>query len=1005
MCNSRIEMCMEMGKRLFVMLMVLMFAMSKGLTQDVLNIMPLGNSITFDNNMGDTRPVSIKVAYRYKLYQLLQAGGYNFMFIGSRSSGYHEDLLTTIYARNAGFPGIITEKLADVIETGSSSFTGTESPGPYLQTYNPDIVLLHIGTNDINQFGASAQVTHVERILNAIHNHSQNTGKPILVFLATIVSFKDYPCGSHTNISSFNNKIKTLAQNKINQGHKLILVDMECTAGINYSTEMIDAYHPNVAGYEKMGAKWYSMIDQVNSAPSIVNLTGKTIVQGGSFAPVTLDNHVVDAEDAPSAIDWVVSLENPTKLSASINAQRQLQVTVIDPYWYGSETIRLKATDKGKIVPKLKKSAEIDLVYTVNRNSSPPVITGQKALEVNQRDSIQIKTGDVFFTDPYNPPGSHTLEILPGTNFRLNGSWVVPNPSFHGTLSVPVKVANTASSSSVFNLDLNVKFVNLVPVITGQKLSIRSLRGVPVPIRLEDIEVVDPDNEYPGDFLIQVFPGDHYVAQACSITPTPGYFGELEVPVRVFDGIDWSNTYPFVVDVVPNSSPGLLSPGELTAYIGVGFSLDLVGFDPDDDPVQLTVENLPSWLNFNPVSWQLTGTPGQGDKGSSNFVVVVSDGFDTIQVPVFIQVLQPNRPPVITSTPAASAFTYRVYEYKVIAVEEDEGDVLTYQNEIAPGWLSINSTSGLISGTPQLADTGIHQVKIRVTDGQFNVYQQFCVEVVYKNGPPVVTSTPKKSTLVNQSYTYGFLASDPEGDALVYFADSVPSWLTYISSTKVLIGTPALMNVGINLVTLGVSDGEDTTFFSYEINVLLDLTGIPHIVGQDVLRIPRDQAFSLEPSSIRVVNSLDYPLGFNLVLYAGTNFTFEGHEVIPASGFVGYLKVPYQVTNGMVQSQVDTLLMEVYDPLSVSIGVIQQPNLYPNPTSNWVSISFGDGMSGKSARVSFYTMAGQFVWLQEGWTGEILQVSLKDILPGPGIYLCKIEAGDRVFTRKLDFQP
>ena len=50
---------------------------------DTVRIMPLGDSITYDNYSGDTRPSSIRTSYRSHLWWELQDNGYNVDFVGS----------------------------------------------------------------------------------------------------------------------------------------------------------------------------------------------------------------------------------------------------------------------------------------------------------------------------------------------------------------------------------------------------------------------------------------------------------------------------------------------------------------------------------------------------------------------------------------------------------------------------------------------------------------------------------------------------------------------------------------------------------------------------------------------------------------------------------------------------------------------------------------------------------------------------------------------------------
>ena len=64
-------------------------------------IMPLGDSITWDDRLNDPRSDGVKVAYRYRLWQLLTNAGYDIDFVGSENTGF--DLFPD--AENEGHPG------------------------------------------------------------------------------------------------------------------------------------------------------------------------------------------------------------------------------------------------------------------------------------------------------------------------------------------------------------------------------------------------------------------------------------------------------------------------------------------------------------------------------------------------------------------------------------------------------------------------------------------------------------------------------------------------------------------------------------------------------------------------------------------------------------------------------------------------------------------------------------------------------------------------------------
>jgi hypothetical protein len=98
--------------------------------RDVIKIMPLGDSITAGDRYG---------GYRRLLYDLLTRDGIRFEFVGSLKGG---DIPNAHHEGHSGWR-------IDQIESGIA--------GGWLDTYRPDLVLLHIGTNDIWQHkGANA---------------------------------------------------------------------------------------------------------------------------------------------------------------------------------------------------------------------------------------------------------------------------------------------------------------------------------------------------------------------------------------------------------------------------------------------------------------------------------------------------------------------------------------------------------------------------------------------------------------------------------------------------------------------------------------------------------------------------------------------------------------------------------------------------------------------------------------------------------------------------------
>ena len=225
-------------------------------------IMPLGDSITYDNHSGDVRPEGERISYRYPLWQLLTDDGYNFDFVGSVWAGY--DIFPD--ANNAGYPGARDDEIADLLDTGVSPKAGYPgAPGPYLEYYPADIILLHIGTNALDTSAAD-----VEDILDEVDEYETLHDRDVTVLLARIINRMNYVCPNPSTTTTFNNEVQIMAEARIANGDKIIIVDLECGAGIDYSQDttppyddgdMFDNLHPNDDGYAKMAQAWFDVLE------------------------------------------------------------------------------------------------------------------------------------------------------------------------------------------------------------------------------------------------------------------------------------------------------------------------------------------------------------------------------------------------------------------------------------------------------------------------------------------------------------------------------------------------------------------------------------------------------------------------------------------------------------------------------------------------------------------------------------------------------------------------
>ena len=87
-----------------------------------------------------------------------------------------------------------------------------------------------------------------------------------------------------------------------------------------------------------------------------------------------------------------------------------------------------------------------------------------------------------------------------------------------------------------------------------------------------------------------------------------------------------------------------------------------------------------------------------------------------------------NEPPVIQSSPSLNVKLGDTYSYQVDAIDDND-DNLTYSLILAPDGMTINSSTGAVSWTPEEGQVGENDVKVKVSDGWHGIIQDFTIEV------------------------------------------------------------------------------------------------------------------------------------------------------------------------------------------------------------------------------------------------------------------------------------
>ena len=304
-------------------------------------------------------------------------------------------------------------------------------------------------------------------------------------------------------------------------------------------------------------------------------------------------------------------------------------------------------------------------------------------------------------------------------------------------------------------------------------------------------------------------------------TPTSANVGSYSnIVISVSDGSQSASLPAFTITVSQpsggNGPPTIGGNPATSVSVGSQYSFTPNASDPGGNALTFSIQNQPSWANFDTSTGQLSGTPAAANVGSyANILISVSDGTQSASLAAFtITVSQPSStgPPTIGGNPATSVNVGSQYSFTPSA-SDPGGNALTFSIQNQPSWANFNSNTGRLFGSPAAGDVGSYaNILISVSDGsQSASLPAFTITVSQSSGssgPPTISGNPATSVNVGSQYSFTPSASDPGGNALTFSIQNQPSWANFDTNTGQLSGTPSAANVGTYAgIVISVSDG------------------------------------------------------------------------------------------------------------------------------------------------------------------------------------------------------
>jgi hypothetical protein len=349
------------------------------------------------------------------------------------------------------------------------------------------------------------------------------------------------------------------------------------------------------------------------------------------------------------------------------------------------------------------------------------------------------------------------------------------SPTQAGTFVATIRAANAAGLGAAESLTLSISPAPSAPVISSAPTATGEV-GVQSSYQ---IAATPAATSYSVSGNLP--PGLTLNSTTGLIKGSPTLSGTFTVAVAATGEGGTSLPQSVVFTIKPSAlAPLVTSPGTASGNVGSLFSYQIDATNPP--LVTRDAVNLPPGLVVNPFTGQITGTPTT--VGTTVASLVATNGVGAGPTRDLTIVIGPSlSAPVISGAMSVSGQVGVSFSYGITA----SGTPTSYELTGAPAWMLLNTTTGVITGTPTSPGSFAVSAVARNAAGVSAPFPM-TVNVAPAANTPVITSSQTASGTVGVPFVKYTIASNPQ--ATSYLATGLPPGLSLSGTLGEITGTP-----------------------------------------------------------------------------------------------------------------------------------------------------------------------------------------------------------------------